>query len=552
MNIPPKSMLVHFSRRPTHTDGDRTKTMQEALRGVNYVPGMDDYAKNPADRTVEVFMYYSKSRIIWVLGRDWCAYNGPNPYGFLPFDFAPCFTVISRFYAMGYCDVLEGPQRYIEALYNARLDELSLSINPPRVKKLGSTTTPMQDRWAPGMVSSVNSPKDDWVVQFPNNATANIMSDIEFITDSASNVTGANSFMQGVPRAGNVNRTATGVSSQTQAGSSRLYYIVKNIEDYLVIPMLYKMYKLIQFHSDVTDTLPALGQDSQQVQVGAKAFQAPIRFKMVAASQMLTRDKLMQVLPFLTQYYLNGSFLQQLHGAGKTVDFDEFQRALMDATGTGTQYKFIRDLTQQEQQQMNAPPPEAQMQQQQKQQELQTRKQIADDKNQNQIHLELIKKQPDPHEIEQKRQEMAMEADSQRQEMAHEMEKHRLEMATRQDEMRMKSQEAQQDMALKLLQGQNDLGMQQQEAQFAQQNQAQTLQHTEEAHRQGVQHQEEAHKAALAQGGEKHKSGLKQGQEKHKAGLKQKEASAQQQLELKALMAQEQMQAPGQQGSGAE
>jgi hypothetical protein len=346
-------------------------------------------------------------------------------------------------------------------------------------------------------------------------------------------VTGVNGAAQGNFAPGNVNRTATGVSAQTSGANSRLFYVIKNIEDYLIVPMLYKLYKLIQFHTDVQDILPALGPDAQQVQVGAKAFQSPVRFKMVAASQMLTRDKLMGILPFLTQYYLNGSFVQQLHAVGQTVDFNEFQKALQDATGTGRMYKFIRPLTPQEQQQISQPPAQAQMQMQQKQSELQTRKQIADDKNQTELQKVQMQKQPNPAEIQQQQAEMQMEAAARQQELVHNLQKHHMDMAFKQDQMKMKAAQTQQDMFLKMLGGANDLAAQNQQAA-----------HDEQSHQQNLTHSEESHKAVLAQGGEKHKAAQKQADEKHKVGLKQAQDSAKQEMQLRALMAQEQMQPP--------
>ena len=58
---------------------------------------------------------------------------------------------------------------------------------------------------------------------------------------------------------GNVNRTAGGVNAQVSGVMLRIYYIIKNIEDYLIVPTSYKLYKLIQFHTDGKDLLPALG-----------------------------------------------------------------------------------------------------------------------------------------------------------------------------------------------------------------------------------------------------------------------------------------------------
>ena len=54
-------------------DQDRTGVFQ----GRDSVPNSSDYTANPADRKIEVLIYNSRSRIIWVLSREWVAFNGP-------------------------------------------------------------------------------------------------------------------------------------------------------------------------------------------------------------------------------------------------------------------------------------------------------------------------------------------------------------------------------------------------------------------------------------------------------------------------------------------
>ena len=54
MNIPEKPILQALAKRPIQTGGEQAKTMQEAYRGVNWVPGQSDYVNNPSDRKIEV------------------------------------------------------------------------------------------------------------------------------------------------------------------------------------------------------------------------------------------------------------------------------------------------------------------------------------------------------------------------------------------------------------------------------------------------------------------------------------------------------------------
>lgn len=485
MNIPPRSVLNYMASTPSAVYGDRTKQTSEALRGVQYNPAQHEWLPLPADRKVEVLIYWSKTRIIWVFNREWVAYNKKNPYGFVPFCFAPCFPVPGRFYAQSYADKLEDMQRYTEALINAHLDELSLALHPPRVKKRGGLLTPSQQRWRPGQVQEADDPKNDVVVQWPQQATTDVMGDIAFFESSAEKLTGVNSMGQGVPRGGNVNRTATGVQSQLQGGANRLWTIVKHIEDYLIVPMLYKMYKLVQYHSQPGQILPGMGQGDQLIQVGAEAFQKPCRFRILASSKMMTKEKLQQVFPFLAQYFLNGAFLQELGSTGKTVDFDVMSRMLQDATGTGDAYPLIRQMNQQEQQARQTPPPQVAMQQQLAQMDAQTRTQIMQMKIQGDLQKTQMQK-TSPQEMQMQQQQaqqdqqaemakLAMQLHAQRQKMALEAQKHqqdlRMKHAEHQMSMAHEQQKSQQELLLQAMMAQHQARQQQEQHQQSMQMQ---------------------------------------------------------------------------------
>jgi hypothetical protein len=498
MKIPAKAVLVNMARNMQYVFADKTKQVAEAFRGIQYSPSQHQWSPVPNERKIEVLIYYSRHRIIWVFNREWVAYNEQNPYGFVPFCSFPCFPIPGRYYAMSYADVIENPQRYIEALYNARLDELSLQLRPPRVRKRGSILTPAQQRWSPGAISEADDPSKDIAVLYPpgQSATAGIMGDIEYLESAVEKLTGVNAVTQSVPRPGNANRTATGMNIQAQGGASRLWPIVKHIEDYLIVPMLYKMYRMVQVHTHPGQLLPALGQGDQQIQVGAQAFKQPVRFTISASSKMLTREKLAQMVPFLAQYLLNGPFIQGLQASGQTVDMEVFAQMVQDATGTSAMYKLFRPMNQQEQQARQTPPPQVQMQAQQAQQEQQTRLQLMDKKVQGELQKTQILKQPDPGAAQQlqakmqadqqkaqnDRQKTMMDLFAQQQKMKLEREKsqHKLmiDHLTAQQKMAHERQKSQQDMLLGAVQGkqqlqqsqeqhQNDMALQQ--AQGAQQ-----------------------------------------------------------------------------------
>lgn len=409
LNIPTDDELFTLSGQSPYAQQDSTKSAQEAIKGVNYYPNMTDFPANPADRLIECLIYYSKERIIWVFNRKYVAYNERNPYKFIPFCFAPCYIYPGRWYAMGIPDVQEFNQRYIEALLNARLDRVHLSLEPPRVVKRSSLLTTGNNRWHPGKIISVDD-KDDYTLLQPQDVIPNVYTEIEFIQNAAERRTGINGFGMGVPSGGNVNRTATGVNAQVSGGSMRLMDIVENIENYLLIPMLYKMYHMISLHTGLYDFLDARTPEGQMYKVPAQVFNSKVNFTIKASSKMQTKEKLMQIFPFITQYLLNGPFLEQLNAANQTVDPNEMLRFLQDATGTAEKYTLIRPLTPEEiqakQQQQQAA---QQAQQQEKQADHQVRLQVEQLKSQTTLQKTQMMQTPDPQAAQMEQQKLQME-----------------------------------------------------------------------------------------------------------------------------------------------
>ncbi|CAB4142966.1 hypothetical protein UFOVP434_56 [uncultured Caudovirales phage] len=399
MMIPTDDELYTLALNSPFARQDQTIAQQEAVRGVNYYPNSTDVPANPVDRKIECLIYYDSDRIIWVLNRKYVAYNERNPYGFIPFCFAPCYIYPGRWYAMSIPDMQEYNQRYIEALLNARLDRIHLSLEPPRLVKRASLLTPGNNRWHPGKMISVDS-KDDYQLLEPQDVIPNVYTEIEFIQNAAERRTGINGFGQGVPSGGNVNRTATGVTAQTSGSSMRLLDIVENIENYLLVPMLYKLFHIISVHTSSYDFLDARSENGEMYKVPASVFSSRVNFTIKASSKMITKERLMQIFPFVTQYLLNGPLLQQLSSAGQTVDSAEILRFLQDAAGTAESYTLIRPMNEQELQQRNQPDPAQLMEKQSKDADNQTRLQIAEMGSQTEIQKAMISKQEDPAIIE--------------------------------------------------------------------------------------------------------------------------------------------------------
>ena len=507
MKIPDESVLWYFAQNAPTVPADNTRQTQEALRRINYTPSQADWVPNPADRKIEVLMYYTKSQIIWVLNRQHIMYNQPNPYGFVPSVFAPCYIYNGRFYANGIPDVQMGNQRMIEGLINGHLDEISLSLHPPRVQARGDNQTNNQRKWGPGFVfnSSSDDTKNAVSLLQPQPATANVMGDIGFLLEAADKRTGIGAMAQGMPKPGNANRTATGMNLQASGAANRIQPIVKNIEDYMLVPLLRKMYKMLSFHLGLYDKVPAKKDGVVEWVEGFK-FQHPCDFEMMASSKMLAKSNLMQIFPFVTQYLLSGPLLESLKASGQTVDFSVLIDMLQDAAGTKGRYDLIRPMNDQEKQAAQQPPPEVIAEQQKQQADHQNAKEIMGMKIQGDIQKTTISKQGDPMEAQMKQMEsqQKMQIEAFKAQMTAQMQQQKLEfekqMATLKLQVEQKKgeaavQTAQTKMAMDAQMGQQKMDMQQQQSamdfQTAMMGNQQQLRHDEESHKAGLQQQKE-------------------------------------------------------------
>jgi hypothetical protein len=399
MDIPSKDVLYSLASNHVFAASDLSKQVSEMMRRVQFSPGFHDDLPLPADKNVEVLVYWSKSRIIWVLNRQMVVYNTKNPYGFIPYCFAPCYNVTGRFYGMSFPDVIGDVQLYIQALRNLRLDELSLAVQPPRVRKRGSLMTPSQLKWKPGMLTEMDNPKEDMVIHFPNGATADVSGEIAQLEVVAEKRTGVSALGSGVPRPSNANRTAGGMAMQMQGSASRLSTIVKHLEDFLIVPMLYKLYRMTQVHSKPDKQLPTF-VGGEQGNVSAISFFTPVRFEMRAASRMMTRENIQQMFPVLAQYLFQGPFLQELTKTGQTLDYMELLQMLQDATGVGKRYNLIRPMNEQEKAAFNQPDPQTAAMMQKAQMDGEIRTKMGEMKQQTDLQVAQMEYEASIHESE--------------------------------------------------------------------------------------------------------------------------------------------------------
>lgn len=435
---------------------DTTKRMQEAYRAVNFDPGYQNWIPNPAERCVEILTYYSPKKIIYLINRHTVLYNEPNPYGFIPLCFAPCFPVPGRFYAQSIADVVEGFQRGTEALWNGRLDEISLALHPPRSTTRDSAMTPGNQKWYPGATIMSDATQSKNSLMQPATTLTNVFGDIQALGVQSDLISGISG---NVPRPSNANRTAGGMQMQADASSMRLLPVVLAFEYYLFVPLLYKLYKMLRMHTSTESTLPGLNADKESYRVPGDIITKECQFRMLAATRMLTQARLAEIVPFLLQSMMQGPVINGLAAANLTIDYPEFARMIQSATGTEKMFQLVRPLNEQELAQKNQPPPEVLMQQQSKQADLQTRKELMAMKNEAAKEVAMIAKSPDPSEQQREAQRLQMEQAMASMKLQYEQAMNAAKLAAKQEETQQKLQAKRYETALKAQAGEVDLAL---------------------------------------------------------------------------------------------
>jgi hypothetical protein len=321
----------------------------ELNRG-NYWNRAAETSSDLASQRVEVIRWWNGERHVWLLGRDFLAFNDANELGVKPFVNNFYIQAPGRPYSISVCDVLEGDQKTVQTITEARLDELSLSIHPPIVRRLGVKIAASQRRFRPGIEWEV--PEDatkDIAKMDMGNVTQGAFIETQARELSGQQTTGANDVSaMGTGSAGgnSANRTATGVNTQNAAFSSRIQALVENCEDQAFEPFLKMLFLMAQKFGDPNQPLFAGSQSIDPLDV----MNATVRFKLRASDKLRLRRALAGGgMEAALQYYaqMQGSLTQQ----GRTVDWATADQLVADGLGLPAN-TLTRPMTPQEQQAM--------------------------------------------------------------------------------------------------------------------------------------------------------------------------------------------------------
>jgi hypothetical protein len=379
-NIPSDEYLTQLSKAKSTANQDVTKLSTELFRYNMWNPALD-YTADPSQKRIAVVEYTKNDRKVWWLhggdGTESVIYNKSNQYACINFFSAPYADVPDRWHGLSVSDVAEGEQRLQQAIINARVDELALALHPPTLKRRGITVPWYQLKRAPGRVVEVDNPEGDIKEAEIKNITQQAFVEVDASANRVQRITGITDLAAiGTPSSGgnSANRTATGVSTQVGATQDRMRYLVENVEDLLVEPVVNAVVKFDRKFLDLKTVANWLKIDPRFKNLDPeKVMNTRITVECRSSIKMAAKTAFLQQFPLLMQTYLNPEFLQLMAKTNqKSLDADAVEKTLWDAMSYQPRSPWFVKMTDEQIKAMNQPPAEAMMKMQAQQAQVQS------------------------------------------------------------------------------------------------------------------------------------------------------------------------------------
>jgi len=393
-NIPADGVLAQMSKAKTTANQDVTKLSAELFRYNLWNPAQD-YSADPAQKRIEVIEYTRPERKVWLLDRDWVAYNQENKYRRINFFSMHYADVLDRWHALAMTDVAEGEQRLQQGVINSRIDELALSIHRPMIKRRGVTIPPYQLKVRPGVVIETEQPDGDIKQLEVQNITQQAFIEVEASERRTQRVTGMSDLAAlGSPTSGgnSANRTAAGINTQVGATQDRAAYYIQNAENLVIEPLLNTFIWLNKRFGDLKQGAAwiRLHPDYSNLKV-VDIMNARVYAECWGAMRMQARGNFLQLFPTIAQVIFNPEMLQMFaQQQKKTLSAETFMTMIFDALGYRPRSPLLIDMTDEQKQAMQQPPPDVRAKMMMQQAELQGDQQKHQQQNQTKLLNTLL------------------------------------------------------------------------------------------------------------------------------------------------------------------
>src|SRR6201984_1027504 len=374
IKLPPRAELIDWIARkatPSRADADQHKRRQ-----AQEADFMEEYpvkgSHDPARAKFELLEYWTADRLVTILNRKNVIRNIPNPYGFLPFISINYVDTLAQFYGKGIATIIEGEQKLQQGLLNAHIDETSLNIHGCLVVEAGTVLNKQQLRRRPGQIIEATRADAIQPIVMPQ-VTQDAFIALQQSQVRAQQYTGVSDMISnGVPSVKtSATRTAAGVGAVVQASSSRIEYMIENIENNFIVPMLDKILILNQRYLDPKQAIQILGPDGPKVINPLAVTNFDYTFELRAASRMSARQNAAQSLPLVLQTIMNPALSEMLQQQGVKINVKAVVRDVLDILNWRNRNDWFQPMSPQDLQ-MAQSEQSKQIQQMQMQAQLQT------------------------------------------------------------------------------------------------------------------------------------------------------------------------------------
>jgi len=362
-DIPSQSTLVSYFFPPKESvPGPRATTSADPLDKLKGIAGLPaefasedptlETSVDPLNKPLEVLEYWTNDRCITVLQRKLVIRNEANYFGAIPFCSCVFGRVPNSFWGFGIAKLVGPEQRLQQGVINARLDNLSLSLNGMFVRVRGANAPTQQVRMRPGGVIDVDRENGITLLQ-PGLDLSNAFAEVAASDQRAERRSGASQFLtQGtIPASGaSALSKAAGVNALAGGASARIQRFVERMSDLVFIPVLESFTVMNRLYLKPTQIQHILANELGQAfnAQPLDILNARLEFQMLAGGKLQARQAMASTLPVMLQFLINEPMMRALAEQGKKVDFGEVVNMLYDVSRWPNQQSLIVPMSQED------------------------------------------------------------------------------------------------------------------------------------------------------------------------------------------------------------
>jgi len=371
-----RAIFMPDSAEQTESISDTERSLT-ANTSIHHAAERDDtYSEDPLLKPMEVLEWHSKTDCRVVLQRKCVIRKGGHGLPDKPFFSANYWNIDNAGYGLGCGRIAGSDQRVEQGMLNAILDILAFAVQPEYAVARGANVPTQDQRRRLGgirMVDGIDASRAISLIQQPQ-VPPDAWRAIQSVIGSGESATGADqATVQGsIPgRGSSIVRTGTGAGAVAAASSTRLQSPVERFCDGVLIPYLKFLYAMIKERMPISEIRAVLAERTEDLVPDFQDFlEMPVKFEVLAGTNLAARNRMAQSLPFLLEIFSNQALVQQLSETGWKVNVRELANMVMEMSGWKNMRDLIVPMTPQEKQMMMAQSPGA-MQAQAKQAEMQ-------------------------------------------------------------------------------------------------------------------------------------------------------------------------------------